>query len=185
MAQSEFIWLVSAPRYTELEMPDNSFDIVSKVEMTEVVNAVQQAAKELLTRFDLKNSKSSIELNEKDLKIVLHSADEFSLKSVRDILETKLVKRKVPLKNLDYGPVTPAASSTVRCEITLQQGIPIEKSRAIVKLIKDSKKKVQASINADLVRVSGKDRDTLQEIIALVRAEDFGIDLQFVNYRSN
>jgi hypothetical protein len=166
-------------------MPDNSFDIVSKIEMPEVVNAVQQAAKELLTRFDLKNSKSSIELNEKDLSIVLQSADEFSLKSVREILETKLVKRKVPLKNLDYGPLTPAASSSVRCEIRLQQGIPIEKAREIVKAIKDSKKKVQAAINGDLVRVSGKDRDTLQQIIALIRGADFGLDLQFVNYRSN
>ncbi|NWF83451.1 MAG: YajQ family cyclic di-GMP-binding protein [Bryobacteraceae bacterium] len=166
-------------------MPDNSFDIVSKVEMPEVVNAVQQAAKELMTRFDLKDSKSSIELNEKELKITLHSSDDFKLKSVREILESKLVKRKVPLKNLQYGPITPAASSTVRCEIKLQQGIPIEKAREIVKVIKDSKKKVQAAINGDLVRVSGRDRDTLQQIIALVRGEDFGLDLQFVNYRSN
>lgn len=166
-------------------MPDNSFDIVSKIEMPEVVNAVQQAAKELLTRFDLKNSKCSIELNEKDLKLTLQSADEFSLKSVREILETKLVKRKVPLKNLEFGPVTPAASSTVRCEVKLQQGIPIEKAREIVKTIKDSKKKVQAAINGDLVRVSGKDRDTLQQIIAVVRGADYGLDLQFVNYRSN
>lgn len=166
-------------------MPDNTFDIVSKIEMPEVVNAIQQASKEIQTRFDLKDSKSSIELNEKDLKVTLQSSDEFKLKAVVEILEGKLVKRKVPLKNLSYGPINPAASSTVRQEISLQQGIPVEKSREIVKLIKDSKKKVQASIQSDLVRVSSRDRDVLQEIIALVRNHDFGLDLQFTNYRSN
>jgi uncharacterized protein YajQ (UPF0234 family) len=166
-------------------MPENTFDIVSKIEMPEVVNAIQQAEKELLTRFDLKNSKSHIELNEKDNKIVVASQDEFKLKAVLDILQQKLVKRKVPLKGLTYGPVTPAASSTVRQEISLQQGIPIEKAREIVKTIKDSKKKVQASIQGDFVRVAGKDRDVLQEIIAVLRNEDFGIDMQFTNYRSN
>ena len=165
-------------------MPDNSFDIVSKVEMTEVVNAVQQAEKELLTRFDLKDSKSSIELNEKDLKITLHSSDDYKLKSVRDILETKLVKRKVPLKNLEYGPITPAASSTVRCEITLQQGIPIEKAREIVKLVKDSKLKLQASIQEQAVRISGKKKDELQTMMQRLRAkEDLDLDLQFINFR--
>jgi uncharacterized protein YajQ (UPF0234 family) len=166
-------------------MPDNTFDIVSKIEMPEVVNSIQQAMKEILTRFDLKNSKSEIQLNEKDLKVTLASSDEFKLKAVVDILEQKLVKRKVPLKNLTYGPVIAAAGSSVRQEITLQQGIPIEKAREIVKLIKESKKKVQASINADVVRVSGKDRDTLQDVIALVRGHDFGIEMQFTNYRSN
>ena len=166
-------------------MPENTFDIVSKIEMPEVVNSVQQAMKEIQQRFDLKGSKSDIQLNEKDNKITLASADEFKLKAVTEILEQKLVKRKVPLKNFTYGAIEPAAGSTVRQEVTLQQGIPIEKAREIVKTIKDSKKKVQASINADLVRVSGKDRDTLQEIIALLRNRDFGIDIQFVNYRSN
>ena len=166
-------------------MPDNSFDIVSKIEMPEVVNAIQQASKEIFTRFDLKDSKSSIELNEKDLKITLQSSDDFKLKAVAEILEGKLVKRKVPLKNLSYGPIHSAAGSSVRQEIALQQGIPTEKAREIVKLIKDSKKKVQASIQSDLVRVSGRDRDILQEIIALVRSRDFAIDLQFINYRSN
>jgi uncharacterized protein YajQ (UPF0234 family) len=166
-------------------MPDNTFDIVSKIEMPEVVNSIQQAMKEIQTRFDLKNSKSDIQLNEKELKVTLASADEFKLKAVTDILEQKLVKRKVPMKNLVYGAVIPAAGSSVRQEITLQQGIPIEKAREVVKLIKDSKKKVQASINADVVRVSGKDRDTLQDVIALVRGHDFGIDIQFTNYRSN
>jgi hypothetical protein len=166
-------------------MPENTFDIVSVVEMPEVINAINQAEKELITRYDLKDSKSRIELNEKDKKITLSSQDEFKLKAVTDILEQKLVKRKVPLKALTFGPVQQAAGSTVRQEITLQQGIPIEKAREIVKAIKDSKKKVQASINGDLVRVSGKDRDTLQDIIGLLRGKDFGIDMQFTNYRSN
>jgi cyclic-di-GMP-binding protein len=166
-------------------MPENTFDVVSKIDMPEVVNSIQQAMKEIQTRFDLKNSKSDIQLNEKELKVTLASSDEFKLKAVIDILEQKLVKRKVPMKNLTYGPVIPAAGSSVRQEITLQQGIPIEKAREIVKTIKDSKKKVQASINADVVRVSGKDRDTLQEVMALLRGHDYGIDMQFTNYRSN
>jgi len=166
-------------------MPDNSFDVVSEVSMPEVVNAIQQAMKEVIQRFDLKNSHSNIELKEKDHQIVLSSQDEYKLKAVADVLEGKLVKRKVPLKALTYGPIQPAASSSVRQEIKLQQGIPIEKAREIVKFIKDTKKKVQASINADLVRVSGRDRDALQEVIAALRAKDFGIDVQFTNYRTN
>src|ERR1700756_1094264 len=164
-------------------MPDNSFDVVSKIDLNEVSNAIQQALKEIHTRFDLKDSKSNIEL-EKDA-IVLHSADEYKLKAVNDVLQQKLVKRGVPLKGLTYGAVEPAAGATTRQKITMQQGIPIEKARDIVKLIKNSKKKVQASIQGDLVRVSGKDRDSLQEIIALLRQQDFGIDMQFTNYRSN
>ncbi|HML17231.1 MAG TPA: YajQ family cyclic di-GMP-binding protein [Bryobacteraceae bacterium] len=166
-------------------MPENTFDIVSKIELPEVSNAIQQALKEVQQRYDLKNSHSEIELNEKDKKILLASADEFKLKAVIEILEQKLVKRKVPLKGLSFGAVTPAAGSTVRQEIALQQGIPIEKSREIVKTIKDSKKKVQASIQGDLVRVSGRDRDTLQEVMQILRDHDFGIDMQFTNYRSN
>jgi len=166
-------------------MPDNTFDIVSKIELPEVSNAIQQAVKEIQQRYDLKNSHSSIELQEKENKILLASADEFKLKAVIEILEQKLVKRKVPLKGLVFGTVTSAAGSTVRQEVTLQQGIPIEKAREIVKLIKDSKKKVQASIQGDLVRVAGKDRDSLQEVIALLRSSDFGIDMQFTNYRTN
>ncbi|SRR5579875_3575217 len=166
-------------------MPENSFDIVSKIELPEVSNAVQQALKEIQQRYDLKNSRSHIELREKENKLILSSADEFKLKAVIEILEAKLVKRHVPLKGLTYGAVTPAAGSSVRQEVTLQQGIPIEKAREIVKAIKDSKKKVQASIQGDFVRVSGKDRDTLQEVIALIRATDFGIDMQFANYRTN
>ena len=166
-------------------MPENTFDIVSKVEIPEVVNAIQQALKEIMTRFDLKDSKSTIELNEKDHKILLASKDEFKLKAVTEVLELKLAKRKVPLKAFTYGPIIPAAGSSVRQEVSMQQGIPIEKAREIVKVIKETKKKVQASIQADLVRVSGKDRDTLQEVMAALRQRDFGIDMQFTNYRSN
>ena len=161
-----------------------SFDIVSKVDLQEVSNAIQQALKEIHTRYDLKDSKSNIEMDEKEA-LVLTSADDYKLKAVNDVLQGRLVKRGVPLKAFTYGTIEEAAGSTVRQRITMQQGIPIEKSREIVKLIKNSKKKVQASIQGDLVRVSGKDRDTLQEIIALLRQSDFGIDMQFTNYRSN
>ena len=165
-------------------MPENTFDIVSKIDLQEVTNAIQHALKEIHTRFDLKDSKSSIELDGKDA-IVLHSIDDYKLKAVNEILQQKLVKRGVPLKGLTYAAIEPAAGSTVKQRITMQQGIPIEKAREIVKLVKDSKKKVQASIQGELVRISGKDRDTLQEIIALLRQKDFGIDMQFTNYRSN
>ena len=145
-------------------MPENTFDIVSKIDLQEVSNAIQQAMKEVTTRFDLKDSKSSIALEGKDA-IILHSIDEYKLKAINDILQAKLVKRGISLKGLTYAP--------------------IEKARDIVKLIKDSKKKVQASIQGDVVRISGKDRDTLQEIIALLKQQDFGIDMEFTNYRSN
>ncbi len=165
-------------------MPENTFDIVSKIDLQEVTNAIQQALKEIHTRFDLKDSKSAIELEGKDA-IVLHSIDEFKLKSINDVFQQKLVKRGVPLKGLTYGQVETALGGTAKQRITMQQGIPIEKAREIVKVIKDTKKKLNASIQGDLVRVSGKDRDTLQEIIALLRQKDFGIDMQFTNYRSN
>src|SRR5213082_2116267 len=165
-------------------MPENSFDIVSKLDLQEVSNAIQQALKEIHTRFDLKNTHSNIVLEGKDA-IVLSSADDYKLKAVNEVFQQKLVKRGVPLKGLTYGAVEPAAGSTVRQKISMQQGIPIEKARDIVKLIKNSKKKVQASIQGDLVRISGKDRDTLQDVIALLRQQDFGIDMQFTNYRSN
>jgi uncharacterized protein YajQ (UPF0234 family) len=166
-------------------MPENTFDVVSKIDLNEVSNAVQQASKEVHTRYDLKDSKSSIELNEKENKILLASGDEYKLKSVTEILGQKLVKRGVPLKGLQYGTITPASHGSVRQEITLQQGISTEKAKEIIKVIKDSKLKVQASIQSDMVRVSGKDRDTLQQAIALLRGKDFGIELQFTNYRSN
>jgi cyclic-di-GMP-binding protein len=165
-------------------MPDNSFDIVSKIDLAEVANAIQQAMKEVTTRFDLKESKSQIAMEGTDA-IMLHSADEYKLKAVNDILQAKLVKRGVSLKGLTYGALDSAAGSTVKQKITLQQGIPIEKAKEIVLLVKNSKKKAQASIQADVVRISGKDRDTLQEVIAMVKQKDFGIDLQFTNYRSN
>ena len=162
---------------------DNSFDIVSKVDLQEVSNAIQNALKEVHTRFDLKDSKSDIQMEGKEA-MILTSVDEYKLKAVTDILQGKLVKRGVPIKALTYGTVEPAAGSTVRQRVTMQQGIPIEKAREIVKVIKDSKKKVQASIQGDTVRVSGKDRDVLQEIITLLRGRDFGIDMQFTNYRN-
>jgi uncharacterized protein YajQ (UPF0234 family) len=165
-------------------MPENTFDIVSKIDLQEVSNAIQQALKEVHTRFDLKDSKSNIELDGKDA-IVMHSIDEYKLKAVNDILQQKLVKRGVSLKGLTYGAVESALGSTAKQRITMQQGIVIEKAREIVKTIKDSKKKVVVSIQGDVVRVSGKDRDTLQDVIALLRGRDFGIDMQFTNYRSN
>jgi uncharacterized protein YajQ (UPF0234 family) len=165
-------------------MPDNSFDVVSVVDMPEVLNAVQQARKEVQTRFDLKDSKSEIDLNEKDKKLVIQSIDDFKLKAVVDVLQQKLARRKVPLKNFTYGSITPAAGSTVRQEITIQSGLPVEKSKEIVKKIKDSKIKVQASIQGDFVRVSGKSRDLLQEAIQLLKSSDFGLELQYTNYRT-
>jgi uncharacterized protein YajQ (UPF0234 family) len=165
-------------------MAENSFDVVSKVDLQEVSNALQQALKEIHTRYDLKDSKSDIHLDDKEA-LVLTSADEYKLKAVNDVLQTKLVKRGVSLKALTYGAIEPAAGSTVRQKVSLQQGIPIEKAREIVKLVKNSKLKVQASIQGDFVRVSGKDRDTLQQVIATIKQSDFGIDMQFTNYRSN
>ena len=162
---------------------DNSFDIVSKVDLQEVSNAIQNALKEIHTRFDLKDSKSDIQLEGKDA-IVLTSVDEYKLKAVNDIIQSKMVKLNVPIKAFTYRTIESAAVSTVRQKVTMQQGIPIEKAKEIVKLIKDSKKKVQASIQGDTVRVSGKDRDSLQEVIALLRGHDFGIDMQFTNYRN-
>jgi cyclic-di-GMP-binding protein len=165
-------------------MPDNSFDIVSKIDLAEVNNAINQAMKEIVVRFDLKNSKSQIELNEKDKKILLSSADEFKLRAIVEILEARLVKRGVPLKGLTHGEVSQAAGSTVRQEISIQAGIPIEKAREIVRKVKEAKLKVQASIQGDLVRISGKNRDDLQQVIQLLRAQDFGIDTQIANYRT-
>ena len=165
-------------------MPDNSFDIVSKIDLAEVANAIQQAMKEVSTRFDLKDSKSKIEMEGNDA-IMLHSADEFKMKAVNDVFQAKLVKRGVPLKGLTYMPLEPSAGGTVKQKISLQQGIPIEKAREIVKLVKNSKKKAQASIQGDVVRISGKDRDTLQQVIALLKGSDFGIELQFTNFRTN
>jgi uncharacterized protein YajQ (UPF0234 family) len=164
---------------------DNSFDVVSKVEIQEVRNAIDQALKEVRARFDLKDSNSEIKLEDQDKVIQLASADEYKLEAVKEILSQKLVKRGVSLKSLKYEKLEPAMGKSVRQKITLQQGIPGEKAKEIVKAIKDSKKKVQASIQGETVRISGKDRDTLQDAIALLRGHDFGLDLQFTNYRTN
>ena len=158
-----------------------TFDIVSKTEMQEVANAVQQAQKELAQRFDFKGSKSSIDLTSDEL--VLVSDDEGKLRSVRDILETKLVKRKVALKALDYGKIEQAQGGTVRQKAKIVQGIESEKAKSIVKAIKDAKLKVQASIQGDQVRVAGRNKDELQRAITLVKENDFGIPIQFTNYR--
>jgi uncharacterized protein YajQ (UPF0234 family) len=160
---------------------DSSFDIVSKTDTQEVSNAVQQAQKELAQRFDFKGSKSSIELTAEE--IVLVSDDEGKLRSVKDILETKLVKRGVSLKALDYAVLEQAAGGTVRQKAKIVQGIEIEKARAIVKAIKEAKLKVQASIQADQVRVTGRAKDDLQKAMAVVKANDYGVPLQFTNYR--
>jgi uncharacterized protein YajQ (UPF0234 family) len=162
----------------------NTFDVVSKVDMAEVKNAVNQALKEIQQRYDFKNTNSDIQLDEKEHSITMATASEFTLRSLNDVLQQKLVRRSVSLKALSYGKVEPAAKDSVRQTITLQQGIPIEKARDIVKFIKDSKLKVQPSINGDFVRVAGKDRDILQQIIGLLKQKDFGIDMQYTNYRS-
>src|SRR5688572_4489466 len=158
-----------------------SFDIVSKTEMQEVANAIQQAQKELAQRFDFKGSKSEIELTADEL--VLVSDDEGKLISLKDIVESKLVKRKVSLKALDYGKIEAASMGTVRQKAKIVQGIEIEKAKAIVRAIKDSKVKVQASIQSDQVRVTGRSKDDLQKAMGIVKENDFGIPLQFTNYR--
>ena len=164
---------------------DNSFDIVRKVEIQEVRNAIDQALKEIHQRFDLKDSHSEINLVEGDKEIQLASASEYKLEAVKQILGQKLVKRGVSLKNLTYGKLEPAAGQSVRQKISLQQGIPTEKAKEIVRIVKDSKKKVQASIQGDTVRIAGKDRDDLQAIIATLRGKDLGVELTFTNYRTN
>src|SRR5215813_6455740 len=161
----------------------NSFDIVSQVDAAEIANALNQTLKEVRQRFDFKGSSANVVLEKTEL--VLSAEDETKLRNMNDILQQKLVRRGVPLKALSYQHVEPAAGGTVRQRAQIQQGIPQEKAKDIVKLIKDSKAKVQASIQGDLVRVSGRDRDTLQEVIAALKAKDFGINMQFTNYRSN
>lgn len=160
---------------------ESSFDIVSEVDHQEIKNAILQAMKEIQTRFDLKGSNSNIEFAGEE--IVITSADEFKIKAVRDVLETRLVKRNVPLKALDYGKVEMALGQTARQKVKLQKGIPTEKAREIVKLIKGSKLKVQAAIQGDQLRVTGKNRDDLQAVIRLLKETDLGIDMQFTNYR--
>jgi cyclic-di-GMP-binding protein len=162
---------------------ENSFDIVSKTDYAEITNALNQTSKEVSQRFDFKGSAASVVLQEKDL--LLTAEDETRLRNMNDILQGKLVKRGISLKALAYEKIEPAAGSSVRQKVKIQQGIPIEKAKEIVKFIKDSKSKVQASIQGETVRISGKDRDTLQEIISKLKSVDFGIDMQFDNFRSN
>ena len=162
-------------------MADSSFDVVSSVDMQEMKNAIGQAMKEITTRFDLKGTGSNIELTGEE--VVLTSNDEGKLKAVRDVLEGRLVKRNVPLKALTFGAIEKALGGTARQVITLQKGIPSEKAREIVKIIKGSKLKVQASIQGEQVRVSGKNRDDLQSVMRMLKDTDLGIDMQFTNYR--
>ncbi len=163
-------------------MAENSFDIVCKVDMQEVANALDQARREIETRYDLKGTKNEITQEKADLTVL--AADEMKLRAVIDILQSRLHRRGVPLKALSFGKVESAAGGAIRQKITLQQGIPLEKAREIVRLIKDTKIKVQPSIQQDQVRVSGKNRDDLQTVIAMLREKDLGIALQFDNYRS-
>ena len=162
-------------------MAESSFDVVSSVDLQEVKNAISQAMKEITTRFDLKGTNSNIELTGEE--IVLTSSDEFKMKAVRDVLEGRLVKRNVPLKALTFGEIEKALGGTARQKVSLQQGIPTDKAREIVKIIKGTKLKVQAAIQGDQVRVSGKNRDDLQAVIRLLKDTDLGIDMQFTNYR--
>jgi len=161
---------------------ENSFDIACKIDMQEVTNALDQARREIETRYDLKGSKNEVTLEKTDITIT--SPDDMKLKAVVDILQSRLHKRGVPLKALTYGNVEQASGGALRQKIALQQGIPIEKAKEIVRMIKDSKVRVQAAIQEDHVRVSGKNRDDLQKIIAMFREKDLGIALQFTNYRS-
>jgi uncharacterized protein YajQ (UPF0234 family) len=162
-------------------MADSSFDVVSSVDLQEVKNAIAQAMKEITTRFDLKGTGSDVALNGEE--ITLATSDEFKLKAVRDVLEGRLVKRGVPLKALSFGDLEKALGGTVRQKVTLQKGIPTEKAREIVKIVKGMKVKVQAAIQADQVRISGKNRDDLQAVIRTLKETDLGIDMQFTNYR--
>ena len=159
-----------------------SFDVVSRVDLEEVKNAVNQAVKEIGQRFDFKGSISRIELKDEAL-LTLTSDDEVKLKAVIDVLQSKLVKRGVSIRAMEYGKLEPAAKAAVRQEVKILQGIPPEKAKGLVKALKDAKLKVQAAIQGDQLRVSGKNKDDLQEAIALLKKNDQGLDLQFTNYR--
>ena len=160
-----------------------SFDVVSKLDLQEVENAVNQANKEIQTRFDFKGSVSRIDWDKKESKLTLYSDDDHKLKSVIDIIQGKLTKRGISLKAMDYQSVEPAERGTVRQAIKLKQGIESEKAKEIVRTVKDSKLKVQASIQGDQLRVTGKSKDDLQAAIQLLRTQDFSLPLQFTNYR--
>ena len=161
-----------------------SFDVTSNVDLQEVDNALNQARKEVAQRYDFKGAKASIEFDQKESKLVLVADDDFKLNALWEIVQTRLVRRNVPVKNLTRGTATPAANSTVRQEISLQQGIPVEKAKDIVKFLKDAKlKKVQASIQGDQLRVTSPSKDDLQDAMRQLREQDFGVALQFGNYR--
>jgi uncharacterized protein YajQ (UPF0234 family) len=161
-----------------------SFDITSNVDLQEVDNALNQARKEVAQRYDFKGAKASIDFDVKESKLVLAAEDEFKVNALWEIVSTRLVRRNVPVKNLNRGVAVPAANSTVRQEITLQQGIPSDTAKDIVKYLKDAKlKKVQASIQGDQLRITSGSKDDLQEVMRLLREQDFGIALQFGNYR--
>lgn len=164
-------------------MADNAFDIVCKVDLQEVKNAIQHAMKEIVNRFDFKGSGTEIKLADDGAAIELTSSDEYKIQSAREVLETKLVKRGVALKALEYGKIESALGGTARQKITLQSGIPTEKAREIVKIVKATKRKVQVAIQGDQVRVSGKKKDDLQAIMGLLKESDLGIAMQFTNYR--
>jgi uncharacterized protein YajQ (UPF0234 family) len=162
----------------------SSFDVTSNVDLQEVDNALNQARKEVAQRYDFKGSKASIEFDPKESKLVLIADDDFKLNALWEILQTRLIRRNVPVKNMTRGTITPAANTTVRQEISLQQGIPSEKAKDIVKFIKDAKlKKVQASIQGDQLRITSPSKDELQEVMRVLREQDFGVALQFGNYR--
>jgi len=160
-----------------------SFDVTSTIEMPEVDNAVNQAKKEIGQRFDFKGSTATIDLDHKDNTLTLAAEDNFKLESVWDVLQTRLIKRNVAVKNLKRGDIEPAGGSTVKQVITLQQGIPIDAAKDIVKHLKDLKLKVQAAIQGDQVRVTSASKDNLQDAMQALRAKDFGVALQFGNYR--
>jgi uncharacterized protein YajQ (UPF0234 family) len=161
-----------------------SFDITSNVDLQEVDNALNQARKEVAQRYDFKGAKASIDFEAADSKLVLTAEDEFKLNALWEIVQTRLVRRSVPTKNLTRGTVIPAAGSTVKQEIALQQGIPGEKAKDIIKFLKDRKlKRIQATVQADQVRVTSPSRDELQDVMRLLREADFGVALQFGNYR--
>ena len=160
-----------------------SFDVTSNIDMPEVDNAVNQARKEIAQRFDFKGSSAAIDLDAKANTLTLTAEDNFKLESVWDVLQTRLIKRSVPVKNLKREEIQPASGSTVKQVITLQQGIPSDAAKDIVKHLKESKKKVQAQIQADQVRVTSSSKDELQDAMQALRAKDFGVALQFGNYR--
>jgi uncharacterized protein YajQ (UPF0234 family) len=160
-----------------------SFDVVSKLDLQEVENAVAQVNKEITTRFDFKGSVSNVEWDKKELLITIHSDDAYRLKSVIDILQNKMIKRNVSLKSLDFQAVEDATMSTVRQKVKMKQGIESEKAKAITKAVKEAKIKANASIQGDQLRVTSKSKDALQEVMDLLRGQDYGLPLQFTNYR--